>query len=184
MHKEHIMLFFGFFAAVFLLCAAAEWMFAKESLKYARGQSRSKGEKYLLAAVVVSDAISIVLNVGGWCWAYATINNGWLICSSTLRGDLMCSILLSVPAAPITWFVTALGGPLLEIIKTSPVCPPIVFLWYFIPVGLLSFASPIMRAKVMWRSECRLWLKLLKMLFVIYTTFWPAALAIPFMGGR
>ena len=41
-----------------------------------------------------------------------------------------------------------------------------------------------MRAKVMWRSECRLWLKLLKMLFVIYTTFWPAALAIPFMGGR
>lgn len=179
----HIMLFFGFFAAVFLLCAAAEWLFAKEALKYVRGQSKSRGETNLLAAVVVSDGISIVLNVIGWCWAYASLNNGWLICSSTLRGDLMDSILLSVPAAPITWFITALGGPLVEIIEFS--CPPVVFLGPFsLPVGLLSFASPIMRAKIMWQSACRPWLKWLKLLFVVYTTFWPAALAIPFMTSR
>ena len=48
MHKAHIMLFFGFFAAVFLLCAAAEWLFAKEALRHVRGQSKSRSEPNLL----------------------------------------------------------------------------------------------------------------------------------------
>ena len=151
MHKAHIMLFFGFFAAVFLLCAAAEWLFAKESLRHVRGQSKSRGETNLLAAVVVSDGISIVLNV-------------------------VCSLLLT----PLTWLVVVFGGTFAVAMN------PFIFIFWLplLCMGLLSFASPIMRAKIMWQSACRPWLKWLKLLFVVYTTFWPVALAMPFMASR
>lgn len=179
MCNAHIM-FFGFFAAVFLLCAAAEWMFAKESLMYAHKWSKSKGEKHLLAAVVVSDGISIVLNVAGWCWAYESLNNGWLICSSKLHGELLVSLLCSLLLTPLTWLVVVFGGTFAVVMT-----PPIFIFWLpLLCMGLLSFASPIMRAKVMWRSECRPWLKWPKLLFVVYATFWPVALAIPFMASR
>ena len=180
MHKAHIMLFFGFFAAVFLLCAAAEWLFAKEALRHVRGQSKSRSETNLLAAVVVSDGISIVLNVVGWCWAYASINNGWLMGSSKLYCDLLVSMLCSLLLTPLTWLVVVFGGTFVVAMN------PFIFIFWLplLCMGLLSFASPIMRAKIMWQSECRPWLKWLKLLFVVYTTFWPVALAMPFMASR
>ena len=173
-------LFFAFFATVFLLCAAAEWLFAKEALKYVRGQSNSGGEKNLLAAVGVSDGLSIVLNVVGWCWAYASLNNGWLTYSSELYGELLASMLCSPVLTPLTWLVVVFGG------SATVVMNPFFFiLWLpLLCMGLLALASPIMRAKVMWRSECRPWLKWLKLLFVVYATFWPVSLVIPLLASR
>ena len=169
--------FFAFFAAVFCFCAVAEWMFATEAVRYSRRRNLGKRMRLFLAAVVISDGLSIILNVGGWCWAYATINGGWLIGSTDLMAELRGSALLSPMFSPIAFLCTAFAGPLVAIIDR-----PLLFLLPLtLPMGLLSFASPIIRAKVMWKTEWRSWIKLL---FVVYATFLPASLAIPYMNGR
>ena len=170
--------FFGFFAAVFVFCAVAEWMFAVEAVKYARRRNLGKGMRQFLAAVVISDGLSIILNIVGWCLEYATINGGWLIGSAKLMAELHSSVLLSPLFSPITFFVVALAGPLVEV--GIPVGGPLVLL-LTLPMGLLSFASPIMRAKVMWKAD---WRSCIRLLFVVYATFLPASLACHYMNGR
>ena len=101
--------FFGFFAAVFVFCAAAEWMFAAEAVRYARRRNLGKGMRQFLAAVVISDGLSIILNVIGWCWAYATLNGGRLISFDTVA-ELLGYALLSPVFSPLTFFVLALAG--------------------------------------------------------------------------
>ena len=168
--------FFAFFAAVFVFCAIAEWMFAAEAVKYARRRNLGKRMRFFFAAVVISDGLSIILNVVGWCWVYATINGGRLISFDTVS-ELLVWALPAPVVSPITFFVLSLAGPLVEILDG-----PLIFLLPLtLPMGLLSFASPIMRAKVMWKAG---WLSLIKLLFVVYATFLPASLAIPFMAGR
>ena len=168
--------FFAFFAAVFVFCAIAEWMFAAEAVKYARRRNLGKRMRLFLAAVVISDGLSIILNVGGWCLVYATINGGWLIGKDIVSELLGCALLAPV-VSPITFLFVVLAGPLVVILDG-----PLLFLLPLtLPMGLLSFASPIMRAKVMWKSG---WLSWIKLLFVVYATFLPASLAIPFMAGR
>ena len=162
--------FFGFFAAVFVFCAVAEWMFAVEAVKYARRRNLGKGMRQFLAAVVISDGLSIILNVVGWCAAYATINGGRLISFDTVA-ELLGYALLSPVFSPLTFFVLALAGPLVEILDG-----PLLFLWPLtLPMGLLSFASPIMRAKVMWKAD---WRSCIRLLFGVYATFLPASLAL------
>ena len=79
--------------------------------------------------------------------------------------------------SPITFFVVALASPLVVFLDG-----PLICLWPLtVPVGLLSFASPIMRAKVMWKAD---WLSWIKLLFVVYATFLPASLGILFMIWR
>ena len=169
--------FFGFFAAVFVFCAVAEWMFAAEAVNYARRRNLGKRMRLFLVAVVISDGLSIILNVVGWCLEYATINGGWLIGSAKLMAELHSSVLLSPLFSPITFFVVALAGPLVEILDG-----PLLFLSPLtFPMGLLSFASPIMRAKVMWKAD---WRSCIKLLFVVYATFVPASLACHYMNGR
>ena len=169
--------FFGFFAAVFVFCAVAEWMFAAEAVNYARRRNLGKRMRLFLAAVVISDGLSIILNVVGWCLEYATINGGWLIGSAKLMAELHSSVLLSPLFSPITFFVVALAGPFVEILDG-----PLLFLSPLtFPMGLLSFASPIMRAKVMWKAD---WRSCIKLLFVVYATFMPASLFIPWANGR
>lgn len=168
--------FFAFFAAVFVFCAIAEWMFAAEAVKYARRRNLGKRMRFFFAAVVISDGLSIILNVVGWCWVYATINGGLLI-GTDIVSELLAWALPALVVSPITFFVAGLAGPLVEILDG-----PLIFLLPLtLPMGLLSFASPIMRAKVMWKAG---WLSLIKLLFVVYATFLPASLAIPFMAGR
>jgi len=168
--------FFGFFAAVFVFCAVAEWMFAAEAVRYARRRNLGKGMRQFLAAVVISDGLSIILNVIGWCWAYATLNGGRLISFDTVAELLGYAHLIPV-FSPLTFFVLALAGPLVEILDG-----PLLFLSPLtFPMGLLSFASPIMRAKVMWKAD---WRSCIKLLFVVYATFVPASLVIPCMSWR
>ena len=165
--------FFGFFAAVFVFCAVAEWMFAAEAVRYARRRNLGKGMRQFLAAVVISDGLSIILNVIGWCWAYATLNGGRLISFDTVA-ELLGYALLSPVFSPLTFFVLALAGPLVEILDG-----PLLFLSPLtFPMGLLSFASPIMRAKVMWKAD---WRSCIRLLFVVYATFLPASLALFYM---
>ena len=169
--------FFGFFAAVFVFCAVAEWMFAAEAVNYARLRNLGKRMRLFLAAVVISDGLSIILNVVGSCLALTTINGGWMIGSARLMAELHSSVLLSPLFSPITFFVVALAGPLVEILDG-----PLLFLSPLtLPMGLLSFASPIMRAKVMWKAD---WRSCIKLLFVVYATFVPASLACHCMNGR
>ena len=168
--------FFGFFAAVFVFCAVAEWMFAAEAVNYARRRNLGKRMRLFLVAVVISDGLSIILNVIGWCWAYATLNGGRLISFDTVA-ELLGYALLSPVFSPLTFFVLALAGPLVEILDG-----PLLFLSPLtFPMGLLSFASPIMRAKVMWKAD---WRSCIKLLFVVYATFVPASLVIPCMSWR
>ena len=168
--------FFGFFAAVFVFCAVAEWMFAAEAVNYARRRNLGKRMRLFLAAVVISDGLSIILNVVGWCAAYATINGGWMISFDTVA-ELLGYALLSPVFSPLTFFVLAFAGPLVEFLDA-----PLIGLWLLtLPMGLLSFASPIMRAKVMWKAD---WRSCIKLLFVVYATFVPASLACHFMNGR
>lgn len=168
--------FFAFFAAVFVFCAIAEWMFAAEAVKYARRRNLGKRMRRFLAAVVISDGLSIILNVVGWCWVYATINGGRLISFVTVA-ELLAVALLGPLFSPVTFFAVGFAGPLVDILDG-----PLFFLLPLtLPMGLLSFASPIMRAKVMWKSG---WLSLIKLLFVVYATFLPASLAFPFMSSR
>ena len=165
--------FFGFFAAVFVFCAVAEWMFAVESVRYARRRNLGKQMRLFLTAVVISDGLSIILNVVGWCAAYATINGGRLISFDTVT-ELLGYTLLSPVFSPLTFFVLALAGPLVEILDG-----PLLFLSPLtFPMGLLSFASPIMRAKVMWKAD---WRSCIRLLFVVYATFLPASLALFYM---
>ena len=165
--------FFGFFAAVFVFCAVAEWMFAAEAVNYARRRNLGKRMRLFLAAVVISDGLSIILNVVGWCAAYATINGGRLISFDTVA-ELLGYALLSPVFSPLTFFVLALAGPLVEILDG-----PLLFLSPLtFPMGLLSFASPIMRAKVMWKAD---WRSCIRLLFVVYATFLPASLALFYM---
>ena len=169
--------FFGFFAAVFVFCAAAEWMFAAEAVRYARRRNLGKGMRQFLAAVVISDGLSIILNVVGSCLALATINGGWMIGSARLMAELHSSVLLSPVFSPITFLLMPLAVPLLEMdILVGP-----LILLLTLPMGLLSFASPIMRAKVMWKAG---WRSCIKLLFVVYATFLPASLVIPCMSWR
>lgn len=173
MTKESLC-FFAFFAAVFGVCAIAEWMFAAEAVRYARRRKLGEQMRLFLAAVVISDGLSIILNVGGWCLAYATINGGWLIGTDIVSESLVYA-LLSPVVSPITFLVASLGGPFV-------LDGPLDFLSpLMLPVGLLSFASPIMRAKVMWKAG---WLSLIKLLFVVYATFLPASLALAYLAGR
>ena len=167
--------FFAFFVAVFVFCAIAEWMFAAEAVKYARRRNLGKRMRIFLAAVVISDGLSIILNVGGWCLAYATINGGRLI-GTDIVSELLAWALPALVVSPITFFVVGLAGPLVEILDG-----PLIFLLPLtLPMGLLSFASPIMRAKVMWKAD---WLSFIKILFVVYATFLPASLIFPFSNG-
>ncbi len=168
--------FFAFFAAVFVFCAIAEWMFAAEAVEYTRRQNLGKRMRLFLAAVIISDGLSIIINVVGWCWAYATINRGRLI-GTDIVAELLVWALPAPVVSPLTFFLVALAGPLVEILDG-----PLSFLLPLtLPMGLLSFASPIMRAKVMWKAGWRSWIKLL---VVVYATFLPASLAIPFANGR
>ena len=169
--------FFGFFVAVFVFCAVAEWMFAVESVRYARRRNLGKQMRLFLTAVVISDGLSIILNVVGWCWAYATINGGWLIGSASLMAGLYFSVLFCPIFSPLSFFVVVLAGPLAVFLDG----PLIGFLPLTLPMGLLSFASPIMRAKVMWKADRR---SCIKLLFVVYATFMPASLFIPWANGR
>ena len=167
--------FFGFFAAVFVFCAVAEWMFAAEAVRYAHRRNLGKRMRLFLAAVVISDGLSIILNVVGWCWAYATINGGRLIGTDIVSELLGCALLAPV-VSPITFLFVVLAGPLVVILDG-----PLLFLLPLtLPMGLLSFASPIMRAKVMWKAD---WLSFIKLLFVVYATFLPASLIFPFSNG-
>ena len=164
--------FFAFFAAVFAFCAIAEWVFAAEAVKYARRRNLGKGMRLFLAAVVISDGLSIILNVGGWCWAYATINGGRLIGTGIVSELLVCA-LLGPMFSPITFLGVAFAAPIVEILGG-----PLFLLWPMtLLMGLLSFASPIMRAKVMWKAG---WLSLIKLLLVVYATFLPAILIFPY----
>ena len=168
--------FFAFFAAVFVFCAIAEWMFAVEAVRYARRRNLGKRMRLFLSAVIISDGLSIILNVGGWCWAYTTINGGRLICSDIVA-ELITSAFLAPLLSPATFLGVGLAGPLVAIIDG-----PLLFLLPLtLPMGLLSFASPIMRTKVMWKAE---WLSWIKLLFVVYAMFLPASLLIPFSNGR
>ena len=179
MFRQNI-LFFAFFATVFLLCAAAEWMFAKNAMKYALRQSKNIDKKHLLVAVIVSDGLSIVLsivlNVAGWYWTYA--NSGLRI--GELYGGLLASMLCSPVLTPLAWLVVVFGS------SAAVVMNPFFFIVWLplLCMGLLSLASPIMRAKIMWRSECRPWLKWLKLLFVVYATFWPMSLVFSPLASR
>ena len=167
--------FFAFFAVVFAFCAIAEWMFAVEVVKYARRRNLGKRMRLFLAAVVISDGLSIIVNVVGWCWAYATINGGRLIGTGIVSELLGCALLAPV-VSPITFLFVGLAGPLVAILDG-----PLLFLLPLtLPTGLLSFASPIMRAKVMWKAD---WLSFIKLLFVVYATFLPASLIFPFSNG-
>ena len=168
--------FFAFFAAVFAFCAIAEWVFAVEAVKYARRRNLGKRMRLFLAAVVISDGLSIILNVVGWCWAYATINGGRLI-GTDIVSELLGCALLGPMFSPITFLGVAFAAPIVEILGG-----PLFLLWPMtLPMGLLSFASPIMRAKVMWKAD---WLSWIKLLFVVYATFLPASLGILFMIWR
>ena len=169
--------FFAFFMAVFVFCAIAEWMFAAEAVRYARRRNLGKQMRFFFAAVVVSDGLSIILNVVGWCWVYATINGGLLI-GTDIVSELLAWALPALVVSPITFFVVGLAGPLVEV--GIPVGGPLVLL-LTLPMGLLSFASPIMRAKVMWKAD---WRSCIKLLFVVYATFMPASLFIPWANGR
>ena len=167
--------FFGFFAAVFVFCAVAEWMFAAEAVRYARRRNLGKGMRQFLAAVVISDGLSIILNVVGWCAAYATINGGRLISFDTVA-ELLGYALLSPVFSPLTFFVLALAGPFAVLFGA-----PLIGFWPLtLPMGLLSFASPIMRAKVMWKAD---WRSCIRLLFVVYATFLPASLGLFHMKG-
>ena len=167
--------FFAFFAVVFAFCAIAEWMFAAEAVKYARRRNLGKRMRLFLAAVVISDGLSIIVNVVGWCWVYATINGGLLI-GTDIVSELLVYALLGPVVSPITFLFVGLAGPLVAILDG-----PLLFLLPLtLPTGLLSFASPIMRAKVMWKAD---WLSWIKLLFVIYATFLPASLIFPFSNG-
>ena len=168
--------FFAFFTAVFVFCAIAEWMFAAEAIGYARRRNLGKRMRLFLAAVVVSDGLSIILNVVGWCWAYATINGGWLI-GSDIVADLLAWTLLGPVFSPITFLGLAFAAPLVAILDG----PLFLLSPLTLAMGLLSFASPVLRAKVMWEAERRSWLKLL---FVVYVTFLPASLFIPWAISR
>ena len=168
--------FFAFFAAVFVICAIAEWMFAAEAVQYARRRNLGKRMRLFLAAVIISDGLSIILNVVGWCWAYATINGGRLI-GTDIVSELLGCALLGPLFSPITFLGAAFAAPIVAILGG-----PLFLLWPLtLPMGLLSFASPIMRSRVMWKSG---WLSWLKLLFVVYATFLPASLAILFMIWR
>ena len=168
--------FFAFFTAVFVFCAIAEWMFAAEAIGYARRRNLGKRMRLFLAAVVVSDGLSIILNIIGWCWAYATRNGGRLISFDTVA-NLLGYALLSPVFSPLTFFVWAFAGPFAELFGA-----PLIGFWPLtLPMGLLSFASPIMRAKVMWKAD---WRSCIKLLFVVYATFVPASLACHYMNGR
>ena len=174
--------FFAFFASVFCLCAVAEWMFAMEAARYARRRNPGKRMRLFLAAVVVSDGLSIILNVGGWCWAYATANGGWLIGSADFMADSRKSALLSPLLSPVTFLGTAIAAPLVVILDRPFVESPLFLLLPLtLPMGLLSIASPLIRAKVMWKAGWRSWIKLL---FVVYATFLPASLVIPYSNGK
>ena len=131
--------FFAFFAAVFVFCAIAEWMFAAEAVKFARRRNLGKCMRRFLAAVIISDGLSIILNVVGWCWAYASLNNGWWMCSSELHGELLVSLLCSLLLTPLTWLVVVFGG------MFAVAMNPFIFIFWLplLCMGLLSFASPI-----------------------------------------